>query len=485
MAGFSFSSSGATPKQGYLGGGTSAPSPFGYGSTPAASALNSAQASNMSTPQGPRYSPPPTIPAASTPVKKTTVNNVDGSSHMTEYHAPEPSSTVSTPTSGLLNTSGKDISQAGGSPVPTGGAQGTPQAPQSQQQPPQTPQTTMSAPSTFSGLLGGLSNFNPFSNSQVTGAYENAQGAQAELQKLKNEEAEKVATAGQQPMPIGEVLGRQGLLHNLYATKESAAAQALQGYSGLYQGGLTGTAQQLSGLNSAAGLAQPTQLPYSAQFVNPQTGQPINGGASGSLQDAVSTITQRVQSGQMSYDQAVSSLSGYGQGGVNALQQALGPNFNVAQSNALAGQQGTIGPAYSFAKSALTNLQSLAQKLGSNGAIPGQGSNIPIINSIANSISSGTGAGGDLTRQYQGALAEARNAYAQLLAASKGGTPTDYGNQATAAIPDNATPNDIQAAINNLESLGGSKVNIYGNPGSSSTNTNSNAQSNTNPPGWF
>jgi hypothetical protein len=44
-----------------------------------------------------------------------------------------------------------------------------------------------------------------------------------------------------------------------------------------------------------------------------------------------------------------------------------------------------------------------------------------------------------------------------------------FTGQAHAAIPDDATPNDIKAAISSLETLGKSKVDIYSKPGTGGT----------------
>lgn len=271
-----------------------------------------------------------------------------------------------------------------------------------------------------------------------------------------------------QPIPLEFQQGREQVLARQAASQQAALQGAIQqqqqalGY-GLQQQGLTQQA-----LQQAAGLAAPQLAGYNQQAFNPVSGQ-FGGGNSGqNPQSQAQQYAQDVLSGNRSYQDAVSAMGLYGGVGQQILDQAIrsvNPNFNFAQANTLAAQQGSIGPAYSFAKSALSNLQNIVSQLG-----VAQGTNIPLVNSIGDWLSTTFGVNSDKTRQYIGAVQEARNAYAQLLAASRGGTPTDYGNQATAALPDNATPNDIQAALNNLESLGGSKLNIYGNPGSSSTN---------------
>lgn len=482
---YSFTTSGATPTQGYLGGPTKPASPFGYGTTPAAKALGgsnfqtlsgqntSAQMPSLSafSALGAKAPPPP-----STPVKKSTVNNVDGSSHITEYHAP---------TGGMIQTD-------------------TPQGDTSTK-------TTASQTPTFPGILGSLVN-NSQAGSPMAGTAGKGLLKAPDQNGLISQRAEEVRNlyggkiaevgrlgAGAQAGDLStgtNVVGsgnaaiasqsasqRMSALAadeqaNLAALDPQLTAQN-QAQSALTSAGSLGNTAQgqlQSGLTSAGNLASPLQLPYSNQLVSPTNGQAVNGGVGGSLQDAVSQITQRIQSGQMSYDQGIQALQGYGQGGTDALQQALGPNFNIAQSNALAGQQGTIGPAYSYAKTALTNLQDAVK--GLSGA---QSTNIPIINMITQGLSTTFGVGSQGVQAYKGALAEARSAIQKVLASVQGGTPTDYVGQSNALLPDNATPNQIAAASQTLDTLGQAKVDIYGNPGAS--NTNSNAQSN--PPGWF
>lgn len=71
----------------------------------------------------------------------------------------------------------------------------------------------------------------------------------------------------------------QGANMQLEGVKQGLAAQGQtqSGYNAAGSLGLTGQGQGLSGLQSAAGLTQPVQVPVTspAQFINPQTGQPI------------------------------------------------------------------------------------------------------------------------------------------------------------------------------------------------------------------
>lgn len=256
----------------------------------------------------------------------------------------------------------------------------------------------------------------------------------------------------------------------LYGTGQQLTGQSQQAtaLNSALSGANTQQSQQISALGTAANLAQPIQLPYSNQFVNPQTGETI-GGTGGNLQTAVQNVTQKLQSGQMSYEDAKAALSGYGQGGLDALNQSLPQGFSIPQSNFLAGQQGTIGPAMQYADTALQNVKNIM------GQLPDiQNTNIPILNMITRGASSLSGVGSEQTRALTGAIQSLKNAYAALLASSKGGTPTDYSSQVNAEVPDNPTLNDIAAVERNMQVLGSARQSIYGNPGMSQVGTGSN-----------
>jgi hypothetical protein len=283
----------------------------------------------------------------------------------------------------------------------------------------------------------------------------------------------RTTAAQQTALAQGQQAALQGIGYQQAGLSQAAGAQqAAAGQT------YTGQGQQISALGTAAGYAAPTQVGYNVQYTDPTTGQPYGGGATGgSLQSAVDTVTQQLQSGQIGYEAAKAQLSGYGQGGLNALSDwAAKNNFNIAQSDVLAGQQGSIKPAFEYAKIALSNLQSSLGNL-----MAGQSTNIPIINSITQGMSTTFGVGSEAVQNYKAAIAEARNAIQKVLASVQGGTPTDYVGQSNALLPDNATPNQINAAQSTLETLGTAKVGIYGNPGAAAgTNTNQNAPSNNN-----
>ncbi len=314
--------------------------------------------------------------------------------------------------------------------------------PQNQQ--PQQPQNG----GLYGQLIAGLAQRGTQSSPEVEAARENLKNFQ--LANANNQ----ASIASNPNYSLDTQVGRGQIVANQYS-------QQLPAMQANVTNALTQQGQQITALGSAGNLAQPVQVPYSNQFVDPTTGQPVGGGQNGgSLQTAVQNVISRLQAGTMTYDQAAQALSGYGQGGVNALQQSLPPSFNIAQSNTLAGQQGSVGVNYQLADAALNNVENLMKQLA-----PAQRTNIPAINSFTQGFSTATGLGSEQTRAVTGAVQSLRNAYAALLASARGGTPTDYSGQAQAEIPDQPTPNDIAAIRHNFETLGQVRRNILGNPG--------------------
>lgn len=469
---FSFGTSGSTPNNFLSGFNQNAGSnPFlgSYGGTPASKALSSATSpsaprvgvSSLSSLQSAGLVSPSTAP------KSVTHNNVDGSSSTVTYHAPTPVDTSSfTPEqkkafdtanslgSGVQTTqpsqqSSQNYTTPSGAVVNTQGGliSGPSQQPpnkQTSQQP--LASAPVSQPPTYPGLLEALQKLSTEGSPQVQEANKN-------LADFRTKLAGTYAGIENTPIPLEFQQGREQVVGRQAATEEAALQSAVSN-------ALTGQNQQITGLTAAMGGAAPQLAGYNQQAFNPLTGG-FSGG--GSMNDAITNVTQQLQSGQIGFEDAKAQLSGYGQAGLNALSDwATKNNFNVAQSNALAGQQGSIKPAYDYATTALKNLQDTVGKLG-----VGQNTNIPIINQIAQGVSGITGIGSQEVQAYKGALAEARSAIQKVLASVQGGTPTDYVGQSNALLPDNATPNQIAAAQKTLETLGAAKVGIYGNPGQS------------------
>ncbi len=430
--------------------------PNGTGSTPYSMALNGTM--NTSTPRTANPLPPIHTPAPTTqPITEHTTTDAQGNTTKIKY----------APTSGLINNSSSSGSNSGSNSQST--------------------QPT----STFAGLLNtAMNNANSGAESitkasQLTPEQIAQYNALANLENAKADTTNRIYANGN--MSLDSQQGAAGQVTRNTGLQEQSIQQAL----GLANQSQT---QALTGATSAAGLqtntplsaataAAPIQVPYTNQVIDPTTGQPIQGGGASGNGNAlnplnnIQTYAQQIADGKMSLAQANSLLGGSAAlgGALNAAIRQLKPDFNFVQSDTLSSQQGTVGPALQFAQTALNNLKNVIGQLG-----PLQNTNIPGVNAATQGFSNITGIGSEAVRQYHGAVAEARNAYAQLLASSRGGTPTDYGDQAKAAIPDSPTPNDIDAALANLQTLGQSKFDIYSNPGSATTNNQSSTSS-----GWF
>lgn len=238
-------------------------------------------------------------------------------------------------------------------------------------------------------------------------------------------------------------IGQAGLIDQNYGTQLQGLAAEQQALQGLGQSYIT-----------AAGVAQPVQVPYSNQFIDPTTGQPVGGGSSNSLNDAVSTIAQRVQAGTMSYDDGVAALSGYGQGGMNALQQALGSNFNPLSSNALAGSRGSIiqdattdianmQANLSAADTNLAQLTNLAQQSGINDLSTVTGNKIS--NLFKKEFSN------QALLSYEALLNGTRALYTAVLQSRANISPTDAFNIAKSLVPENISVKALQDLTNTLK----------------------------------
>lgn len=345
--------------------------------------------------------------------------------------------------------------------------------------------------------LYNLSQTNPGNSGQ---AYTDYQKSVDELNRLKGDIATATASNESNPIPLEFQQGRQqvmdkkgALLLDAAQQKVNQKQQAIQnqitgaqtqqtGYN--YAGGLGNTAQGLrqSGLQGAAQYAQPVQVPYSNQYINPQTGMPIGGGSGGSavggsLQSSVQNIAQRVLSGNMGYDAGVQALSAYGQAGVNSLLQALGPNFNVQQSNARAQAQGAstlqtgttggvITKSADSANKALDSLQLAFNKLSKL-----QTGGIPATNNIANWIAQQFGQGA--LSSYNSILHDARAQLSGVLTSTGAVSPTGAEAMAQAYLPDNMTPTMFKNKLKAAKDLIAQKVSAFTNTSSGNQNYNS------------
>lgn len=134
----------------------------------------------------------------------------------------------------------------------------------------------------------------------------------------------------------------QGTGQQLTGQQQTALAQAQA-----LQGANVQQSQQLGGLTNAAGFMQPAPASYGQTVFDPLTGTYKGGGGNLDPNNVASQLAQKVLSGQMTYEQAVSSLGYAGSAGQqflnSALQQAQ-PGFNAPLATAqVGGQAGVIG----------------------------------------------------------------------------------------------------------------------------------------------
>lgn len=273
------------------------------------------------------------------------------------------------------------------------------------------------------------------------------------------------ASAQQAALAAGETAALQGTGQQLTAQQQNTGAltEALGGantqqgqqISGLgTAAGAANTAQgqAISGLTAAAGAAKPETVPYNTQYVSPVTGQQVGGGNAGQLpadaQSAVQSYAQQVKNGQMTREDAESRLSAYGVPGTNALNAALGDNFNTNASNASAattaiGQQ--IQAAIAPANQALDSLQSAFNNLSGLQQGNVMGHSVPFLAHLAQNASMLAGPGRESASQFQGALQEARSRIDAALVGSIGVNAAAA--QASALLPDNMVASEIPGKI--------------------------------------
>jgi len=363
----------------------------------------------------------------------------------------------------------------GNAVIPTVPA-GTP-APQSTS--PTSTQTSASqqTPANLPGIIGSLSNFNPFANPSVSGAYTKAQDLQTELDKSRTNEANALATNDLNPIPIGDQQGRAAVLQNQYLAQQNALAQEEAGQASIYQGGFTGTGQQATALGAAGTLSTPSnqfiQVPYSNQVLD-ANGQPVGGGTTGTLpaqaQTFVNSLATQVQNGQMTRDEATSQLSAYGPAGLQALNTALGPTFNTNASNASAATTATGQQLQTQSAAANQALDTLQEQFSKLGTLTGSTGFQPL-NSIEQSIASLFG--NDAVSQYQTTLQEARAKISGVLAASGGVTPTTADEMAKTYLPDGMTPSQLPAKIAAAKTLIQQSVSSFVNSGQQNSSPSS------------
>lgn len=240
--------------------------------------------------------------------------------------------------------------------------------------------------------------------------------------------------------------------------------------------------QNLGGAEALLNSAAPqTQF---GQLTNPYTGEPVSGGTVTNnplLNNAVNQAAQLVVNGASINDPTVQALVGpYGAPGIQALtsllQQSSGGQFNpttqaaaaganaqnvgtAATSDTQAAAQGYASTlpvyqgattAFSTASTQANNLLSTMKNLGINS------SDAQDWNTAFNAASSKLGS--TKIPAFTATLAEAQQAYTNLLSSVGAATPTVNGEQATAIFNPSSTPAQIAQAIDALNQAAYTKL---------------------------
>ena len=435
---------------------------------------------NMSTPTGPKVAqnniPGLINPTASVgPVTSQTITTKpDGTTtHKTTHDTSNETAQTQT-TSGITTppstqvASGPTYDAQGNAIIPSGAPgvssapAGTPVTPQPTT--PATPNSTSGAV-TFPGIVGSAVSAAQGAVStgqtQEQQGYQNYQALQAKLAAAQGQESTTLANMQGNPIPIEFQQGRGNIVQanslaqqNALATQEQAAATSA-GIGANLQG--TG----LGALNTAAGQTAPTgTFPFS---YDPVTGTFKNSGG-GVVTPA--QAAQALNTGTMSPDQASAALSYLGtsaQSQLTAAMQSVNPSFNWNQASQNAQTQGTIGPQSSLATAVLQNLQSNLSKVP---ALQQSGNNI--VNSLAalvtNSGLAGSGAQQD-SQALKDSTNEARTAVSNALGTAYSTTPTAFTAMVDSWFPDDPTPAQVQAGMNEFSSLMGARSQSFSSPG--------------------
>lgn len=234
-----------------------------------------------------------------------------------------------------------------------------------------TPQSTQAPVAPIKGLFSDVA-----SSLAGSGAANTALGQNA--QNIASDAAAQIADTGRQgarfaagqrttgTSPVAE--GNAAVTAQTTAAEQQAIAAganvALQGN----QQALSAQGQTQSALNAAGNLTQPNPAAYGQAVFDPVAGTYSGGGSNLDPQTQATSLAQKVMSGQMTYDQAMSSLSYAGNVGSNFLNNAItqaggNPLQLQASGSATQGIVGTQATQIAGYQSALQQGQNLQSQL--------------------------------------------------------------------------------------------------------------------------
>lgn len=479
----------------------------------------SMQPPNMSTPQGPKYSPPPQgtmsqLMAMGAKSKQPGGTNSGASNTLpagqtapvSQQNATDYTKGGTTPGGATYDSTGHLVSINGQPPAPIGGGATSPAVPT----PPIPPPTaTPPVPATSApALLSKVASYGQ-QDPGLTDLYGKQQAMTADY-------TNKVGNIQNTPSDLNYQTGRLASIQNEYNTGEAALANT-------YQANLAQRTQGIGASENALSAATTlTQSPYGTPLINPATGQTISGGqdittptgtgSQGAIQpndpaySALQQYAQMAANGQVSAIPSAWTSNPVINAQINQMAKTINPNYNPiasaaqgateasniqtggtaatgAAASGLAGATKTYNDANTAYKTATQQSQNLQQTMISTGV----NNNPQFINSKINSLQNQFGSVNYTS--FITALNEAKQSYTNLLSSVGASTPTVNGQQATDIFNENSTPQQINAAIDALNAAAYTKVKpLYDQMTTYSKQLNSNptnSNANTKPAGYY
>lgn len=253
----------------------------------------------------------------------------------------------------------------------------------------------------------------------------------------------------------------------------TAQSQVAGAYGTALGGANTQQAQQVQGLGTAASLAQPVQVPYGNQFLNPMTGESSGGAGLGgyagynAAQQAIALGSQYPDAGYqynpaMTPEQNLQAAQQAIQGSPTYQRTTYGVPGQTSIQGATTVQTAQAGyneasQSYNQLYSAFTNADKLADNalniLAESGVNP---TDVKFANrkiaDVKRQLSSVQ------QQKFDTAMQEARNAFAGVVASYGGQTPTDIGAAYSTLLDPNAEMGAVSAAIGQLKLAGQTRL---------------------------
>jgi hypothetical protein len=288
--------------------------------------------------------------------------------------------------------------------------------------------------------------------------------------------ASQSASARMDALAKGQQAALEGTAQQLTGQEQAASA-----FKPSLEASLTQQQQGITGLSNAANYAQPVQVPYSNQYIDPRTGQSAGGAGLGGY------------SGFKSMEQTFDIAGQYPDAGFqynpNLTPQENLQNMQMAQQSSPTYQKSTYGvpgatnfsqassqdtarkgfdesyQAYQEIEKQKTYAEEITNQLtGVMAKYNINENDVRKMNDIENYLRRQFGEEGVVS--YQTALAEAQRAYSTLLTIGGGTIPTEATAASNIILNPNSTPSQAMAAIKQLKAAGEQRLRTQGSQAS-------------------